>query len=80
MPPANVLLIQPPGLELRHNLKPLGEPNKDGKVDVGRKISKLFGSARTEWGHLANPQLAWHSYGQEPVAVLLELQRQYEAI
>jgi hypothetical protein len=29
----------------------------------------LFGSVRTEWGHLANPQLAWHSYCQEPVAV-----------
>ncbi len=45
----------------------------------------MFGSARTEWGHLANPQLAWYSYRQEPVAVrsyaaLLELQRRYEAI
>ncbi len=29
----------------------------------------LFGSARTEWGHLANPHLTWHSYRQEPVAV-----------
>jgi hypothetical protein len=30
---------------------------------------RLFGSVRTEWGHLTNPQLAWHSYRQEPVAV-----------
>ncbi len=29
----------------------------------------VFGSAWTEWGHLANPQLAWHSYRQEPVAI-----------
>jgi hypothetical protein len=33
------------------------------------KYSCLFGSARTEWGHLANPQLTWHSYQQEPVAI-----------
>ena len=41
------------------------------------KIKILFGLARTEWGHLANPQLAWHSDRQEP---LFELQRRYEAI
>ncbi len=29
----------------------------------------LFGADRTEMGHLANPQLAWHSYRQEPVAM-----------
>jgi hypothetical protein len=29
----------------------------------------MFCSARTEWGHLANPQLTWHSYRKEPVAV-----------
>jgi hypothetical protein len=29
----------------------------------------MFGSARTEWGHSANPQLAWHSYHQEPVVI-----------
>ncbi len=29
----------------------------------------LFGSARTEWGHLANPQLTWHSFRQEPVVL-----------
>jgi hypothetical protein len=29
----------------------------------------VFGSARTEWGHLANPQITRHSYHQEPVAV-----------
>jgi hypothetical protein len=34
-----------------------------------RKQQPVFGSAWTEWGHLANPQLAWHSYCQEPVAV-----------
>jgi hypothetical protein len=44
-----------------------------------------FSSAQTECGHLANPQPAWHSYRQEPVAVrsypaLFELQRHYEAI
>jgi hypothetical protein len=32
-------------------------------------IFLMFGSARTEWGHLANLQLTWHSYHQE-VAVL----------
>ncbi len=29
----------------------------------------VFGADRTEWGHLTNPQLARHSYRQEPVAV-----------
>ncbi len=29
----------------------------------------MFSSAWTEWGHLANPQLAWHSHRQEPVAL-----------
>jgi hypothetical protein len=32
-------------------------------------LNHIFSSAQTEWGHLANPQLAWHSYRQEPVAV-----------
>jgi hypothetical protein len=32
-------------------------------------MTTVFGSARTEWEHLANPQLAWHSYRQEPVAI-----------
>jgi hypothetical protein len=46
---------------------------------------QLFGSAQTEWGHLANPQLAWHSYHPtmchlRSCPVVLELQRQYEAI
>jgi hypothetical protein len=27
----------------------------------------MFGSARTEWGQFANPQLTWHSYRQEVV-------------
>ncbi len=45
----------------------------------------MFGSAKTVWGHLANPQLAWHSYRQEQVAVcsypaLFEFQRWYEEI
>jgi hypothetical protein len=31
-------------------------------------VYTVFGSAQTEWGHLANPQLAWHSYRHEPVA------------
>ncbi len=30
----------------------------------------LFGVARTEQGHLENPQLAQHFYRQEPVSVL----------
>jgi hypothetical protein len=29
----------------------------------------LFGSAQTDLGHLANPQLTWHSYHQEPVTI-----------
>jgi hypothetical protein len=29
----------------------------------------MFGADQTEWGHLTNPQLARHSYRQEPVAV-----------
>jgi hypothetical protein len=43
----------------------------------------VFGSARTEWSHLANPQLAWHSYCKVPVAVPIPLdpnasRKQYE--
>jgi len=32
-------------------------------------MTTVFGSVQTEWEHFANPQLAWHSYGQEPVAI-----------
>jgi hypothetical protein len=32
-------------------------------------LSPLFGSVRTERNHFTNPQLAWHSYSKEPVAV-----------
>ncbi len=42
-------------------------------VVLSKKYKKahlwLFGSSRTEWGHLANTQIAWHSYHQEPVAL-----------
>jgi hypothetical protein len=37
------------------------------------KLLSMFGADRTEKGYLTNPQLAQHSYRQEPVAVLASL-------
>jgi hypothetical protein len=39
------------------------------KTVIDRYLAVVFGSARTQWGHLANLQLSWHSYCQEPAAI-----------
>ncbi len=38
-------------------------------LNYGKKVVVLKSNAWTEWGPLTNPQLVWHSYRQEPVAV-----------